>query len=526
MPEYLFPGVYVEEIPGGPRPIEGVPTSTAAFLGETERGPTYPGLVASYADYLRWFGNVLLPDRYLPHAVAGFFENGGQRLFVARIVGARASLAERRIGGLTVRAVGPGAWGNRIWLRVLPGRTTGADGTPSSFRLRLAYWSDPNPPNFDPFEPANRDRRPWPQHLEEFDDLSVDTLSPNYFAKRLTDPATNRSISSLATFAAVEGGAWPEPNAGDFLENGSDGALPVSVADYAGDIDPSIGRHEPQGLAALSLDEFREVALVHAPFPAPASDDGSNAIAKRLVAHCEEHRFRFAVIDGPNADPATLQPRDERTGITDTLYAAFYAPWLVVSDPLSGARVSVPPGGHVCGIYARVDSQRGVHQAPANEIVHGALDLAFDIPDALQSELNARGVNTIRAFPSCGIRVWGARTLSSNSLWKYVSVRRLFIFLERSIYDGTQWVVFEPNNERLWARVKDSVRLFLRAQWRAGVLFGTTEDEAFFITCDRTTMTQDDILNGRLMCEIGIAPVRPAEFVIFRVFQRTAEAQT
>jgi len=166
-----------------------------------------------------------------------------------------------------------------------------------------------------------------------------------------------------------------------------------------------------------------------------------------------------------------------------------------------------------------------VFKAPANEVVRGALDLEYNIDDAAQDTLNPRGVNAIRRFPGRGIRVWGARTLSSNTLWKYVSVRRLFIFLEASIYEGTQWVVFEPNDEKLWARVKDTIRLFLRTQWRLGAMMGLTEDEAFFIACDRTTMTQDDILNGRLVCEIGIAPVRPAEFVIFRIFQRTAEAQ-
>jgi phage tail sheath protein FI len=177
------------------------------------------------------------------------------------------------------------------------------------------------------------------------------------------------------------------------------------------------------------------------------------------------------------------------------------------------------------GIYARTDAERGVFKAPANEIVRGALDVRFEISEGTQDVLNPLGVNAIRVFPTRGIRVWGARTLSSNGLWKYVSVRRLFIFLERSIYEGTQWVVFEPNDDKLWARVKDTIRLFLRSQWRGGALFGRTEEEAFFITCDRTTMSQDDILNGRLICEIGIAPVRPAEFVIFRIFQNTAEAQ-
>jgi len=240
------------------------------------------------------------------------------------------------------------------------------------------------------------------------------------------------------------------------------------------------------------------------------------------VTHCENQRFRFAVVDSPNSTPADLLPRQS---ITDTQYAAFYTPWIVIADPLSGARVTVPPGGHMLGIFARTDIERGVFKAPANEIVRGALDVSFEVNESTQAVINPRGVNAIRVFPSRGIRLWGARTLSSNGLWKYVSVRRLFIFLERSIYEGTQWVVFEPNDDRLWARVKDTIRLFLRTQWRAGALFGRTEEEAFFITCDRSTMTQDDILNGRLICEIGIAPVRPAEFVIFRVFQHTAESQ-
>jgi phage tail sheath protein FI len=235
-------------------------------------------------------------------------------------------------------------------------------------------------------------------------------------------------------------------------------------------------------------------------------------------------RFRFGVIDGDrDALPGDLDPR--QTNKWDTEYAAFYAPWIVVSDPQNGARRMVPPGGHTLGVYARTDTDRGVFKAPANEIVNGALDVRFEINDNTQGVLNPRGVNVIRSFPSRGIRVWGARTLSSDTLWKYVSVRRLFIFLEHSIYDGTQFVVFEPNDDNLWARVVDTIRLFLRGQWRLGALFGRTEQEAFFVTCDRTTMTQDDILNGRLVCEIGIAPVRPAEFVIFRIFQNTAEAQ-
>jgi phage tail sheath protein FI len=167
-----------------------------------------------------------------------------------------------------------------------------------------------------------------------------------------------------------------------------------------------------------------------------------------------------------------------------------------------------------------------VFKAPANEVVSGLTRFEANINKGRQDVLNPEGINALRFFPGRGNRVWGARTMSSDPEWKYLNVRRLFIFLEHSIYDSTQWVVFEPNDERLWARVKDTIRLFLRTQWRNGAMMGLTEDEAFTIACDRSTMTQDDILNGRLVCEIGIAPVRPAEFVIFRIYQNTAEAQS
>ena len=309
--------------------------------------------------------------------------------------------------------------------------------------------------------------------------------------------------------------------AGGFLDQdgADDTANPLGPDDFQGA--KAGGRDQVQGLDALELDPYRDIALVYAP---PHPHDNQVDINRKIIDHCEKMRFRFAAIDGErDSEPSDLDPR--AINKWDTSYAAFYAPWIVISDPQSGARRTVPSGGHVLGVYARTDTERGVFKAPANEIVRGALNVRFDINDNTQGVLNPRGVNVIRSFPARGIRVWGARTLSSDSLWKYVSVRRLFIFLEHSIYDGTQWVVFEPNDDRLWARVKDTVRLFLRSQWRGGALFGRTEEEAFFITCDRTTMTQDDILNGRLICEIGIAPVRPAEFVIFRIFQNTAEAQ-
>jgi phage tail sheath protein FI len=314
--------------------------------------------------------------------------------------------------------------------------------------------------------------------------------------------------------AGVAAGTRPAPGI-QVLSGGADDPAALGVDDYKGGVQG--GRRVEQGLAALELDSYRDVALVYAPVVSPD-------IAKEIVAHCERMRFRFAVVDADKGqnNPNALNPRNT---ITDSSYAAFYYPWLVTADPLTGARKLTPPGGHVLGVYARSDTERGVFKAPANEIVRGALALEYEIKDETQDDLNPKGVNVVRSFPGRGIRVWGARTITSNALWKYLSVRRLFIFLERSIYEGTQWVVFEPNDDRLWARVIDTIRLFLRGQWRLGALFGRTEQEAFFITCDRTTMSQDDILNGRLICEIGIAPVRPAEFVVFRIFQNTAEAQ-
>ncbi|MFD8555513.1 phage tail sheath family protein, partial [Streptomyces fradiae] len=252
----------------------------------------------------------------------------------------------------------------------------------------------------------------------------------------------------------------------------------------------------------------------------------SGTVESALVTHCEQLGDRFAVLD----------PRDglDIEGVLafrepfDTRYAALYHPWLVVRDPATLRDVEVPPSGHLAGIYARVDVERGVHKAPANVVVRGIRQtdgFAQDITRRHQDLLNPRGVNALRFFPGLGHRVWGARTLSSDSSWKYVNVRRLFLYLEESIDEGTQWVVFEPNDESLWALVRQTVGNFLTTVWRSGALAGTTADEAFFVACDRTTMTEDDLANGRLVCVVGVAPVHPAEFVIFRIQQKTRETQ-
>ena len=311
--------------------------------------------------------------------------------------------------------------------------------------------------------------------------------------------------SSLATLPAGPGAPLvPLLNGDDDLDN-------LAPEDFVG-VDRGGG--DADGIEALTY--IDEISICMAP------NMWAGTIRSALITHCELLADRFAIVDVPdNLDNEGV--RAVREPISSR-YAALYHPWLVVRDPLSRADVRVAPSGHVAGIYARTDDERGVHKAPANAVVRGIERLAQDITKREQDTLNPLGINVLRAFPNLGPRVWGARTLTLEVDWRYVNVRRLFIFVEESIDEGTQWVVFEPNDEPLWARVRQSVTNFLTTVWRTGALQGATPDEAFFVACDRTTMSQDDIDNGRLICVIGIAPVRPAEFVIFRIQQKTQAA--
>ena len=244
-------------------------------------------------------------------------------------------------------------------------------------------------------------------------------------------------------------------------------------------------------------------------------------VQSTLIAFCENRASCFAILDMP-ADMKKTNELAQFRDMYDSTYAAIYHPWLEMLDNGSKRPAYFPPSGAMAGIYARTDTDRGVHKAPANEIVRGCTGLSCSYNDAEQDILNPIGINLIRAFTGRGIRVWGARTISSNGLWKYINVRRLFIYVEQSIKTNTNWVVFEPNSEALWGRVTRTIESFLATCWRDGALAGSTPEQAYFVECGPTTMTQDDIDNGRLICNIGIAPVKPAEFVIFRITQKTA----
>ncbi|MDD3529592.1 MAG: phage tail sheath subtilisin-like domain-containing protein, partial [Gallionellaceae bacterium] len=275
---------------------------------------------------------------------------------------------------------------------------------------------------------------------------------------------------------------------------------------------------------------LEDIAIVAAPGSSAFTD--AQAIQNALIGHAEKRRaYRIAVLDcAPAQTPGQMR---EARGKIDSNYAALYYPWVVVANPLARPgrddiprEIALPPSGFVTGIYARNDSQRGVHKAPANEVVTGALRFETDINFAQQEMLNPLGVNCLRYLNGRGYRIWGARLASSDPEWKYVSDRRYFNYLEASIDRGTQWAVFEPNGERLWANVRQTIADFLYNEWKNGALLGTAPEQAYFVRCDRSTMTQNDLDNGRLVCLVGVALVKPAEFVIFRIGQKTADAQS
>ncbi|MEO3974823.1 phage tail sheath C-terminal domain-containing protein [Streptomyces sp. CAU 1734] len=351
---------------------------------------------------------------------------------------------------------------------------------------------------------------------ETFDNLRLTGESPANLVTALESRSQLVRAEALAGLS-TDPARFPLPVTGSWLtlENGDDAHGRLSVADFVG-TDGGSGRRT----GIVALEDIDEISVCAVP------GVWSGTVESALVTHCELLRDRFAVLDPRDGlDIEGVQSFRERF---DTRYAALYYPWLVTRDPLTGRDVEVPPSGHLAGIYARVDADRGVHKAPANTVIRGIRltdGIAQDVTRRHQDVLNPRGINALRFFPGLGHRVWGARTLSSDTSWKYINVRRLFLYLEESIDEGTQWVVFEPNDEALWALVRQTVTNFLTTVWRSGALAGTTADEAFFVACDRTTMTEDDLANGRLICVIGVAPVFPAEFVIFRIQQRTRENQ-
>lgn len=310
------------------------------------------------------------------------------------------------------------------------------------------------------------------------------------------------------------------------LTGGNDGKRPVASA-YEGEDALQTSDGLASGLKALELVE--DISIVAAPghsfgYESDTYGDDAAAVMRLLISHAERMRYRIAVLDA-GENQLISQVRDMRAKV-DSTHAALYYPWIKVMDPVTRAEVALPPSGFVAGIYARNDVQYGVHKAPANEVVRGALGLTQTISKAQQDVLNPEGINCFRFFEGRGIRLWGARTISSDPEWKYVNLRRYFAYLERSIEKGTQWVVFMNNADALWDKVKRTIDDFLFNEWKNERLMGTKPEESYFVRCDRSTMTQNDLDNGRLICLVGVSPVRPAEFVIFRIGQWTADRKS
>lgn len=574
MAEYLSPGVYVEEFDSGPTPMQGVGTSTGGFIGVAEKGPSIgaPVFVTGPADFTRKFGGYLHGTefgdyRFLAHAVNHFFANGGSKAFVMRVVPPDATIAkakclEGKEGTIEISARNEGSWGNSVTVSFEASSSSKTqileDLGEGKYRLKSVAGFDvgdvvelegSGKPQFSvvtnvtgnnvtfskPFEGEVVDAGLLPkivfktcemnvvveegETVEKYADVSFNVLSPLFIEKvmakseivRLTAKPVEGAVAPIDVVKQVFGGKGSEVKV--TLSGGANGtAAALTDADF-------IGKDEGPG-SRTGIQAFLDNTDVNIiAVPGVTSPD----VQLSLVSHCEKLASRFAVLDVPmtaKTVPDILQHRD----IVDSDYCAMYHPWIKVFDPLDKKDTFIPPSGSVMGIFARSDSNRGVHKAPANEVLANCTGLYANYNVIEQDLLNPKGVNLIRKFPGAGIRVWGARTASSKPLWKYVNVRRLFIYIEESIKANTNWVVFEPNDVALWSRVKRTVEIFLEGIWRTGALVGASPSEAFFVDVGPNTMSKDDIDNGRLICTIGVAPVKPAEFVIFRITQKTEEA--
>lgn len=516
MPTYLTPGVYVEEVDTGSKPLSAVGTAVAAFVGFTAKAPSddptdpdglKPRLVTNWSQFERLYGG-FQPGAMLPHAVYGYFNNGGGLCYIVRVAHEKA-FGDRPALALP-SAEKPGTASpdkpvlelvatvdDDVEVVIQPGMTAGPDGGDgATFDLIVLH----NGVTEEIFSGVTLGKGP------RFAETVVAEQSHLIALKvKTTDKA---AVPALGSYPIARAATTP---------------VEVGPSDFEG------AESARTGIRGLVIAD--EVTMVAIPdlVTAARQPDGSvdlemwKSVQTSLVTHCEGEANRMAILDSPPGMDAQ-QIKEWRAGVAmyDSKFAAMYYPWIRVANPVgtNGDRVlTVPPSGHLAGIWARNDETRGVWKAPANEVILGALDVEQKITHGEQSLLNPIGVNCIRPFGVRGIRVWGARTLSSDQSWRYLNVRRLFNMIETSILQGTQWVVFEPNDHALWQRVKRTINAFLLGLWRDGALFGTTPEEAFYVKCDAETNPPESIDEGKLVVEVGIAPVKPAEFVVFRVSQ-------
>ena len=640
MPEYLSPGVYVEEVSYRARSIEALSTTTTGFIGPTRYGPVNLPLdvVTSIGEFELTYGDrqqlqfdgPLTLHNYMWHAARGFFENGGTRLYISRVFTplseasagnqadgcARCTISGGSGDNMLVAARFPGEAGNmhvRITLQLGPNvlgqsivngqSVPAAQGVLDYDVVALRSTGSPlaSPPGvvfasaasfFDTVS-GQQSWRFWPTlpasgtpfllsaldpAVDQIqlvtatvtvypDDPNMSTwvysnlaLDKNHQTNGASDSieaqfaATPDSLSAARTVPIVvtmtsaddgldllkallgsQSGLEAEllnPLSTDVdrsidivLTGGNDGERPPGPGDngYEGAADP--GTTTKTGLKAF--EDIDEISIVAAPGSTFGYQNGyqndATTIINLLVAHAELMRYRIAVLDSGDGQ-AVADIRAMRARF-DSTYAALYYPWVTILDPVTRKEINLPPSGFVTGIYARNDINRAVYKAPANEVVNLALTFETVLNKAQQDVLNPLGINCFRFFEDRGYRLWGARTISSDPEWKYVNMRRYFAYLEHSIDKGTQWAVFEPNGELLWANLKRTVSDFLLNEFQNGALLGDKPEQAYFVRCDRSTMTQNDLDNGRVIVLVGVAALTPAEFVIFRIGQWTANSK-
>jgi phage tail sheath protein FI len=560
--DYFAPGVYVEEVDRGSRPIEGVSLSVAGFVGFTEdvRGDAelfQPMLVTNWNQYVEYFakpGSDGFTDfnAYLPFAVNGWFMNGGGRCWVTSIgtrpPGSEAPPAEDTGTKLLTSS---GRTSLRFNLKAAEGETPALPAAGNSGRIRVVI-SETGPKPLPDDAPADAEPPPnsgeffkvtvlGPEAAQEYDHLSmnpeVDTALGDYV---LTALESSEYISVVDISQAGQ----------PLSRRPANGVYELTPPPYITPTerfsrDMQGQRDDRTGMQGLF--EIDEVAMIACPDLMRAYQDGwldldqVHGIMEMMLSMCENSfpgpAYRMAVIDPPPVKPGKgmgpvapeqQKPQDVAQWLKQfnrrSMFGALYYPWIKVANPRNGGRpIMVPPCGHMMGIWCRTDESRGVFKAPANETPRGVIGLAYETNMREQELLNPLGINCIRNFASYnrGLKVWGARTLvePDNIQWRYISVRRLLSYIEKSIEIGTQWVVFEPNDQDLWARVNRTVSNFLERLWREGALFGGSPAEAFYVKCDGDLNTHETMMLGRLYVEVGVCPVRPAEFVIFRISQ-------
>jgi phage tail sheath protein FI len=511
--------VYVEEVASSQKVLSPAATAIAAFVGFTERAPTddpndpeglAPRLVTSWSQYEQLFGS-FAPGCVLPLSVYGYFQNGGAIAYICRVpnnkpAGTPATralpAADRALGlPLVVTSIEPDA-DITVSVEAFDGGADAADG-PAPFTINLVERGEV---------------------VESFPNLTLDggernaaTVMNATSKKVKVEVKLDKKADLSSLLDVLKPGLYP-------MEKATPIPVPVQGKSFAG------SESARRGINGLAVAEDVTMVVVPDLVTAARKADGSldlglwKAVQTSLISHCEQHGNRMAVLDAPpGLNPQQMIEWRSETAMYDSAFAALYYPWIKVENPIgvNGDReVFIPPSGHIAGLWARTDESRGVWKAPANDTIRGCLDIERSITQNEQSLLNPIGINCIRPFGTRGIRVWGARTLASDTDWRYINVRRLFNMIETTIMEGTQFAVFEPNDVTLWEGVSRTLTGFLRGLWTAGALFGDSAEQAFYVKCDAETNPPESIDMGKLVVEVGIAPVKPAEFVVFRISQQ------